>query len=72
MAEIIKFTGATCIDEAPADALEKAKGWGMADCVILGLDEAGVLHFGGSTSDAGKIMIMLEAAKLQIVKTTLE
>lgn len=72
MAEILKFTGITCIDEAPEDALEKAKAWGMTDCVILGLDDAGKLCFGGSTSDAGKIMLMLEAAKLEIIKNTLE
>ncbi len=44
----------------------------MEMCVILGLDENGKLVFGGSTSDNGKIMIMLEAAKLEVVKATLE
>ena len=53
-------------------ALEKAKGWGMEMCCILGFDKDGKLVFGGSTSDNGKIMIMLEAAKLEVIKATLD
>ena len=69
---VIQFPGITTADWPPEVALEKAKGWGMEMCCILGFDKDGKLVFGGSTSDNGKIMIMLEAAKLEVIKATLD
>lgn len=72
MSKVIQFPGETCADW-PADVvLEKAKDWGMEHCVVLGLDKDGKLQFGGSTSDSGTIMMMLEAAKIDIVKRCFE
>lgn len=72
MADVIKFTGNTRIDQPPEVVLEMAKSWGMEECLVIGLNNNSELMFGGSISDAGKIMIILEAAKRQIVKTVVE
>lgn len=72
MGEVLKFRGITTVDEPPESILEKAKGWGMTQCVVLGFDEHAGLKFGGSLSDAGQIMLMLEAARLELIKTTFE
>lgn len=72
MGEVLKFKGITTVDEPIDNILDKAKSWGMIKCVVIGLDENGALKFGGSLSDAGEIMIMLEAAKLDLIKNTLE
>ena len=69
---VIQFPGITVADWPPEVSLEKAKAWGMEMCTILGFDKNGKLVFGSSTSDAGKIIMMLEAAKLQVIKDTLE
>lgn len=72
MGDVLRFRGITTVDEPIDGFLDKAKTWGMAKCIVIGLDDAGVLKFGGSLSEAGEIMIMLEAAKLDLIKNTLE
>jgi hypothetical protein len=72
MGEVLRFRGITTVDETADQVLEKAKTWGMAKCIIIGLDDAGILKFGGTLSEAGEIMIMIEAAKIELIKNTLE
>ena len=68
-AAIIPFPGEMTVDE-PVDAmLEKAKAWGMTQCTVIGFKEDGELIFGGSTSDMGNVLLMLEGAKHQIMQT---
>ena len=69
---VIQFPGITTADWPVEVALEKAKSWGMESCVIIGFDKDEKLIFGCSTSENGKIMIMLEAAKLEVLKATLD
>lgn len=72
MSNVIQFPGETCLDCEPELVLDMAKKWGMTQCIIIGFDAAGELQFGGSTSDAGNIMLMLESAKYDFIKITFE
>lgn len=68
MADIHPFPGDTVADWPVDVALDKAKNWGMERCVIVGLDADGRLRFGGSTSDAGWMVVVLEATRLDLVR----
>lgn len=70
MGEVIHFNGITKIDEPPESVLEKAKLWGMTECIVIGLDGAGDLVFGGSIAGTGEIMLLLEAAKQQLIENS--
>ena len=60
---VIQIPAITVADGTPADVLELAKKWDMEHCIIIGHDPDGVLAFGGTTSDLGKILMLLERAK---------
>jgi hypothetical protein len=63
---IIRFTGATKIPEDPALTLEKAKGWEMDRCIIIGWADED-FRFGGSFSEMGEMLILLEKAKQHLL-----
>ncbi len=68
MTNVINFTGETIL---PCDAnrsLQAAKDWGMEQCVIIGMKPDGTPMYGGNTSDAGDILIMLEITKKFILE----
>ncbi len=66
-AEIIKFTGITSIPESPEITLEKAKHWNMDRCLILGWHTDGQFMIGGSFSEMGEMLILLEKAKQHLM-----
>ncbi len=68
---VVQFSGITTIDESPQTTLEKAKCWGMEKCMVIGLDANNQLCFGGSWSEAGEMLLTLEAAKQQIIQTVI-
>lgn len=43
----------------------------MAECLVIGLTEAGQLRFGSSTTDTARIVLMLEIAKYDVIKDTM-
>lgn len=63
MAEILKYEGLTTLSEPAESVLEKAKGWGMDRCVIIGYRQDGSLAFGGNHAEAPEILMLLELAK---------
>lgn len=71
-AEILSFTGMTCVDEPPEQLLEKAKAWGMERCVVVGFDEAGELCFGGSFGDTACALLMLKLAERQLLDNSVD
>ena len=72
MGDVVGFTGITTIDCSAEDALEKAKEWGMDSCVVAGFDKDNGFHFGGSTSDIARIVLILELAKKHILEQSEE
>ena len=68
-AEVINFPGDTTLPEPPAATLEKAKGWDLESCVIVGWDRKGDLVLGGSFCETGEILILLEKAKMHLMAT---
>ena len=66
---VVAFNGNTRIDQPPPEILEKAKDWGMSRCLIVGIDDDGEFHFGGSFSDAGEMVLLLEEAKRRVLAT---
>lgn len=67
MSDVVKFPGNTTLPSDPATVLEQAKEWGMEHCVIIGMDSEQKLKFGGSTCDAGDILMLLELARKFVV-----
>lgn len=67
MAEIVHLHPITTLSETPESALEKAKEWGMDRCLILGFKEDNSVQFGGSFSEAGDILLLLELGKQYIL-----
>lgn len=67
MTNILPFTGTTTVDQPPETVLERAKGWGMERCVILGYRPDGSVAFGGSFSDTGDILLLLELARQFVI-----
>lgn len=68
MGAVINLPTITTVDMQPADVLEKAKGWGMEHCLVIGHNDKGDLQFGGTTSDLEKIVLLLERAKLWCIR----
>lgn len=68
MADVLNFTGLTYAKDDPVAILEKAKGWDMERCVIIGYGEKENLRFGGSFCEAGEILMLLELAKKFIIE----
>ena len=66
-ADVVSFTGETTLDEPPAGLLEKAKDWGMVRCLVIGTHEDGSLAIGGSFSDVGEMLLLLERAKRDVL-----
>lgn len=67
MGNILEFTGLTSIKEPVDIVLEKAKLWGMDRCIILGFGEGAELIFGGSFSESGEILLLLELGKMEVL-----
>lgn len=67
MGELIQFSGITCVPEPPEGVLEKAKSWGMDRCLVLGFTEDNETRFGGSFSQLGDMLILLELAKRNLL-----
>jgi hypothetical protein len=67
MAEILAFTGITKLPDDPAVALDKAKAWDMERVVICGWTHTGKFVFGGSHSEVGEALLLLEICKRQIM-----
>lgn len=68
MTNVINFTGETIVETDAERVLEAAKDWGMDQCVIMGMKPDGTPMYGGNTSDAGDILIMLEITKKFILE----
>lgn len=66
-AEIVHLGTVTCVIEPPEQVLEKAKAWGMDRCLILGFDEDGALHMGGSFSNLAEMVLLLEAGRHRLM-----
>lgn len=64
---VINFVGYTVIPIPPEELLEKAKGWGMVRCMVIGIDEDGDLAFGGSFSEISEMNLLLDRAKYDIL-----
>ena len=71
MAEIINLSGVNFLPETPKSVLQKAKKWGMKRCIVIGFDENERVIFGGSFSDAGDILMLLELAKKHLLENLL-
>ncbi len=69
MGDVIPFTGITYGDEPPDYILEKAKTWGdgLERVLILGICQDGKFHFGGSTCDVGKMLVLLKLAERELM-----
>lgn len=63
MSDIIQLPVITTVDIPAGDALDKAKGWDMEHCVIVGHDTDGKLCVGGSTASLEKIITLLRRAE---------
>lgn len=66
-ADILAFTGDTKIQDRPETVLEKAKGWGMERCIVLGWKEDGSFCFGGSFSELGEIVLLLRCGEQHLM-----
>jgi hypothetical protein len=68
MGDILHFNGIVRADTPVDDVFDKARGWGMTKCVVVGVNEDGELCFGGSTSDVALINLLLDQAKRIILE----
>ena len=66
---IVQFTGTTILPDTSESVLEKAKQWGLSKVMVVGLSEDNDLLFGGSFSEAGDMLLVLEWAKKAILDT---
>ncbi len=57
------FDGVTTAPESADSLLEKAKGWGLDDVLILGFDAKGKFAFGGNMSSNPEILWLLAQAQ---------
>jgi hypothetical protein len=69
---VIAFTGTTRLPDDPNVALEKAKAWGLERVVICGWTETGKFHFGGSHSELGETMLLLDICKAKLLEIAIE
>lgn len=70
MAEVLPFTGITTVREPAEAVLEKAKGWGLDDVLLIGRDGDGHLAIGGNFSDSAEIYWLLAQASRFILEET--
>ena len=63
---VTKMTGLTTAKDTIENILEKAKDWGMKDCLVMGVDENDDLMFGGNTSETADIYWILTRVRLFI------
>lgn len=68
MSKVIDFPGLQYGDTTPETVLEQAKNWGMDRCIIIGFTDDALFKFGGSFSDLGEILILLEFAKKFVIE----
>lgn len=67
MADILPFRGNTIIPDDPVDVMEKAKAWGLSRVVICGTTPEGEFIFGGSHSEIGETLLLLEIARRRLL-----
>ena len=63
MGDVVQLDVATLVDEPADQILEKAKGQGLKQCIIVGWDDEDELWMSGSTSDPGVIALLLLSAQ---------
>lgn len=71
MNEVVKWRGLVYGAKNPADVLEKAKGWGMEGCLIVGFNAEGHFIWGSSLSEIDKMNLMLDLAKRELLRHVL-
>jgi hypothetical protein len=72
MADIIPIHRIIRLPTVPAEMLEKAKDWGMDRCLVIGFHDDHSVSFGGSFSDSGDIVLLLELAKQYILNNHMD
>lgn len=60
---VIEFTGVSRADVPVQWLLEKAKGWGATDVVVIAIDDKGELSVGSSTARCERINWLIDRAK---------
>ena len=66
-AEIHTFTGNTTLDIPAERMLNAALSADLATCLTIGYDQEGELYFASTTSNAPRILWLLEKAKMFIL-----
>lgn len=67
MGDVVQLGCFTTVEEPAEQVLEKAKSWGLTKVLVIGFDADG-LAVGGSTSDRGELLFMLEWAKKKLME----
>lgn len=60
--KVVIFPGMTTVPDTPENILEKAKDWGMRECLVIGFDQEDNLTIGGSTCDTRDLVFLLTRA----------
>ena len=67
MGDVTDFPGLRYDREEPEAILEKAKGWDLEDCVVIGVRDDGEIMVGGNTSDPQLIVYLLAVAQKEVL-----
>jgi len=67
MGVLVSLPITTTAPHAPDDILERAKGQGMDCVVVIGRLDDGSLWISASSSDAERLVFLLELAKTQVL-----
>lgn len=72
MGEVVEFTGETFIDLPAEKVLDAAREQNLKDAIVIGSCENDDLYFAGTTSDVGRVILLLELAKQQLLESLAE
>ena len=70
-AEIVTLNCETVLPIEPDRVLTAAQAAGLSDVLVVGRDAEGELYVAASAPDAGALLVMLEAAKRQVLDAVL-
>ena len=68
MGEVVILGGVTTLDIPAERVLNGGLEADLKDAVLIGRDQNGELYFAGTTSDAAKIVWLMEVAKIELLK----
>lgn len=70
-AEIVTLNCDTVLPIEPDRVLSAAQGVGLSDVLVVGRDAQGEIYVAASVADAGALLLLLEAAKRQVLDAVL-